>query len=246
MDLSTGAWTVLAIAAVFVGLGKTALPGVVSVAVAMFAAVLPAKESTALLLILLLVGDIIAVWVYFKTCDWRTLFRLIPSVVIGVACGAAFLYFASDGVVRRSIGIIVLTLTFLTLAFMHACGEKMKKAVARSGVRGIYGALGGFTTMSANSGGPVMSMYFLASGFDVRRFLGTQAWFFFLINLVKLPFSAGIGLVTREVMTVALILAPVVIISCAVGKLVAYRINQNLFNAIVIVLTIVSAAYLLA
>ena len=99
--------------------------------------------------------------------------------------------------------------------------------------------------MSANSGGPVMSMYFLASGFDVQRFLGTQAWFFFLINLVKLPFSAGIGLVTREVVTIALILAPVVIASCAVGKLVANRINQNVFNAIVIVLTIASAAYLL-
>ncbi len=45
-DLSLVAWLVLALGAVVIGLSKAALPGAGTVAVVLFASVLPAKEST--------------------------------------------------------------------------------------------------------------------------------------------------------------------------------------------------------
>lgn len=240
------AWAAIVLAALFVGIGKTALPGIVTISVALFAAVLPARESTAALLILLLVGDLIAIRMYFHDADWAILKKLIPSVVVGVALGALFLYFVSDDVMRRSIGIILLFLMVLTLLLMkRESGETIREFFARRSIRSLYGALGGFTTMAANSGGPVMNLYFIASGFDMRRFLGTQAWFFFTVNVIKLPFSAGIGLMNAEILTTAAILIPVVLIGAFIGKFIVKHINQKVFNAIIIGLTVVSAFYLL-
>ena len=78
----------LAAGALIVGISKTALPGAVTVAVALFATALPARESTAALLVLLLVGDLFAVWMYRRTVDWAVLRKLIWPALIGVAVGA--------------------------------------------------------------------------------------------------------------------------------------------------------------
>lgn len=230
-------WLLLGVGAALVGIGKTAIPGIVMVSAALFATVLPARESTAALLLLLLIGDVLAVALYSREADWRILRRLLPSVVIGVAGGAAFLAVADDGLMAKAIGAILLILTVLTVAMMGRDPQALAGASARAPVRAGYGALGGFTTMAANAGGPVISLYFLASRFPVTRFLGTQAWFFFLVNLIKLPFSASIGLVTHRVLSIALRLGPVVIAFAILGRIIAPKIPQHLFNALVLILT---------
>ena len=48
--------------------------------------------------------------------------------------------------------------------------------------------------MTANAAGAVMTLYLSASGIEKRRFIGTNAWFFLIVNLVKVPFSVGLGL----------------------------------------------------
>ena len=233
-------------AALFVGIGKTALPGIVTVSVALFAAVLPARESTAALLILLMTGDLVAVTIYAKSADWTILRKLVPSVMVGVAIGAWFLFVVNDEVMRRSIGIILLLLTAITLFLMrNNTGEALHGFFARRSTRSLYGSLGGFTTMAANSGGPVMNLYFIASGYEMKRFLGTQAWFFFIVNVFKVPFSASIGLMSPDVLSLAFTLIPLVLVGTIIGRLIVGHINQKLFNLIIIGLTVVSAVYLL-
>ena len=52
--------------------------------------------------------------------------------------------------------------------------------------------------MLANAAGPVMALYLLAVSLPKAEFIGTSAWFFLLINLFKLPFSAQLGLITSK------------------------------------------------
>ena len=118
-DLSTLAWAALAVSAVLVGFSKTALPGINTLAVAIFAAVLPAKPSTGALLLLLIVGDMFALWTYRKHAHWPTLVRMLPAVLVGLALGAVFLAFAGDSLVRRVIGVMLLMLMALTLWQRH-------------------------------------------------------------------------------------------------------------------------------
>jgi uncharacterized membrane protein YfcA len=253
--------SLLGLAALLVGVSKTALPGAATVAVAVFAAVLPAKQSTGALLVLLILGDLFAVWTYHAHADWVTLRRMVPTVIGGILVGTLFLAAATDATVRRVIGVILLVLIAVTLTLRTAvtrnrdrprfgAAERTDGATRLGWQRrqletGSYGVLAGFTTMVANSGGPVMSMYFLAARFSINRFLGTAAWFFLAVNLAKTPFSVSLGLINLESLRLDLLLAPVVVVGALIGRRLARRINQRLFDLLVISLTIVSAAYLI-
>lgn len=244
IDLAWYAWVLLGCAALVIGLSKTAIPGAGTIAVAIFAAVLPAKQSTGTILLLLILADIFATIMYRHHVNWRALLRLAPAVVVGLLIGVAFLAIADDAWVKRVIGIlllVVIAITLLRRRFSAATPADRPHRVAAA----TYGTLGGFTTMVANAAGPVMSMYFLASRFPVKEFLGTAAWFFAIVNISKVPFSIGLGLITVPGVLLDLVLAPLVILAAVVGRWLAGRLNQKLFEQLVIVFTVVGAVYLL-
>ncbi|MDF2560693.1 MAG: hypothetical protein K0R99_2139 [Microbacterium sp.] len=245
--LDPWAWVALAVAAVTIGISKTALPGGSILAIALFAAVLPARTSTAATLLLLMVGDLFALFAYRRHAHWPTLLRLAPAVIAGLLVGFAFLALAGDGVVRRAIGVILLLMIAVTLWRRWRQSRTDTVAPPSGGIvlAGAYGTLGGFTTMVANAGGPVMSMYFLATRTPVQVFLGTSAWFFAIINVIKVPFLAGLGLFHPPVLLMDAVLAPLVVVGALLGLAVARRMNQRVFDRIVIVLTILGAVYLL-
>ena len=234
LGLSPTDWLAVLAAAVLTGLAKTAVPGLASIAVALCALVLPAKESTGVMLVLLLVGDVLAVWAYRRDADRALLARLVPSVVLGVLAGAAFLRWSTQDQTRRGIGVVLLALVALTV-FQRRRGR------APAPVRSAYGALAGFTTMVANAGGPVTSMYFLACRFSVAAFLGTTAWFFFAVNLVKLPFTVSMGLIRPEHLALDLVLAPVVVLAALAGRRLAARLPLRVFEPLVIATTVIAA-----
>ncbi|NHI17419.1 sulfite exporter TauE/SafE family protein [Microbacterium excoecariae] len=241
-DLGAVAWAALAIGALTIGVSKTGLPGANTLGIALFASVLPAKESTGAMLLLLIVGDALALWLYRRHADWRALVRLAPSVIVGLLAGVVFLALADDAWVRRTIGIVLLGLIALTLWRRRASAERVGSG---AGARALYGSLGGFTTMVANAGGPVMSMYFLASRFSMEAFLGTAAWFFAIVNVTKVPFSIGLGLITPTTLAMDALLVVPVLVGAAIGRWAVTRLSQRLFDAIVIGLTVVGALYLL-
>jgi len=243
-ELAALAWVLLALAAVNVGISKTAIPGSNSISVAIFAAVLPAKQSTGTLLLLLIVADVFAVLSYRTHTNWRALARLAPAVAVGLAAGILFLLVADDTVVRVVIGVILLAVIGFTLA-RRWLGRRAADPGTHRVAAASYGALGGFTTMVANAAGPVMSMYFIVSRFSVKEFLGTAAWFFALVNLTKVPFSIGLGLITGPGLLVDLVLVPAVVGGALWGRWLAGRLNQVLFERLVILFTVVGAVYLL-
>ena len=265
-------WILLMVVASLCGIAKTALPGAATIAVALCAAVMPAKESTGVILLMLMTGDLLAVWSYRRDADFHMLRRLVPAVLTGVGAGALFLHLASNDSTRRLIGVILLLLVAITLAQRRSTSrrapdgasaaqapsppaptletQEATTTLATSTTSGrlarlVYGGLAGFTTMVANAGGPVTSMYFLACRYPVKAFLGTTAWFFFLVNLVKLPFSISAGLVNTTTMSLTAICAPVVIVSALAGRRLAEHMDQRVFEPVIVALTIISALPLL-
>lgn len=243
-DLTWFAWALLGVAAVVIGLAKTGVPGAGTVAVAIFAAVLPARQSTGTILLLLIVADLFAVLAYRRFTNWRVLIRLMPALIAGILLGVVFLYFADDAWVKKSIGVLLLAVIAITL-FRRRMGATVSENSPHRLAAATYGTLGGFTTMVANAAGPVMSMYFLAMRFPVKEFLGTTAWLFAIVNLGKVPFSIALGLITVPGLVLDLVLVPLVIVGALSGRWLAGRLNQKVFERLVIILTIVGAAYLL-
>jgi len=247
--ISGWGFAALAAAAVLVGFSKTAVSGANTVSLAIFAAVLPARASTGALLPILIAGDVLAVLTYRRHAHWPTLWRLFPAVAVGVVAGTLFLQWADDGIVRTSIGAILLFMAAVTLWRRRAAeaAEEPDEVATRTGrVKArSYGVLGGFTTMVANAGGPVMSMYLLSAGFRKLGFLGTSAFFFLIVNVSKVPFSVGLGLIDGHSLLLDLALVAFVVPGAFLGKWAVNRINQKLFEQLVIAATIVGGVQLL-
>ena len=247
--ISGWGFAALAAAAVLVGFSKTAVSGANTVSLAIFAAVLPARASTGALLPILIAGDVLAVLTYRRHAHWPTLWRLFPAVAVGVVAGTLFLQWADDGIVRTSIGAILLFMAGVTLwrrRTADAADEPDEVATRTGRVKArSYGVLGGFTTMVANAGGPVMSMYLLSAGFRKLGFLGTSAFFFLIVNVSKVPFSVGLGLIDGHSLLLDLALVAFVVPGAFLGKWAVNRINQKLFEQLVIAATIVGGVQLL-
>jgi len=247
--ISLGEFAALAAAAMLVGFSKTAVSGANTVSLAVFAAVLPARASPGVLLPILIVGDVLAVLTYRRHAHWPTLGRLFPAVAAGVVFGTLFLVWADDGIVRTSIGAILLLMAAVTVWRRRSADkdEEPEAVATRSGrVKArSYGVLGGFTTMVANAGGPVMSMYLLSAGFRKLGFLGTSAFFFLIVNVSKVPFSVGLGLIDGNSLLLDASLAAFVVPGAFIGKWAVSRINQRLFEQLVIAATVVGGVQLL-
>jgi len=237
-ELAAATWVGLVLAAFVVGIGKSAIPAVGALAVVLGAAVLPARESTGVLLVMFLLGDVFAVATYHRNAQWRLLARLAPALLAGILGGAVFLAWADDRITAITIGVILISLIALTLV-------NRRRGSSPRPHTGTYGILGGFTMMVANAGGPPMSLYFLAQRLQILAFLGTSAWLFALTNLVRLPFSIGLGLVTGKTLALTLALLPVIAAGFFAGRVFVRRIDQRMFDRIVILATIAGAAYLI-
>jgi uncharacterized membrane protein YfcA len=247
--LTPWGFAALAAAVVLVGFSKTAVSGANTVSLALFAAVLPARASTGVLLPLLIAGDVLAVLTYRRHAHWPTLWRLFPAVAVGLVLGTGFLVWAGDGVVRVSIGAILLLMSAVTVWRRRTADrDDGPEEVATRGGRikaRSYGVLGGFTTMVANAGGPVMSLYLLSAGFRKLGFLGTSAFFYLIVNLTKVPFSAGLGLIDGRSLLLDAALVVFVVPGALLGKWAVDRIDQRLFERLVIAATVVGGVQLL-
>jgi hypothetical protein len=75
--------------------------------------------------------------------------------------------------------------------------------------------------------------------------VGTSAWFFFVVNWLKVPFSAGLALMTAESLRLDLLMLPFIAAGAVVGILVLNRIPQKAFNIMVQILAAAAAVKLL-
>ncbi|MBC8160930.1 MAG: sulfite exporter TauE/SafE family protein, partial [Roseiflexaceae bacterium] len=108
-------WALVALGAFIVGLSKTGIAGIGILPVAIFASVLPARESVGILLFVLIAADIVAAALYRREADWPQLLRLFPWAAAGVVIGTFILGRVDDTTIRRMIGATLLLLVALVL-----------------------------------------------------------------------------------------------------------------------------------
>jgi uncharacterized protein len=247
-SLTGGQWVLICLAAFLIGVSKTGIAGLGILAIAIFASVLPARESVGAVLIALIAGDMVAVLSYRHDATWHHLWRLFPWAGLGVVIGALALGRIPDAGVRRMIGGILLALIvfYLLRQYTSRNGDSELIPFTRHPwLIAVTGIAAGFTTMVANASGPIMVLYLLALRLPKVAFIGTAAWFFFFLNLFKVPFSAGLGLINTNSLAVGLRLAPFAMAGAFLGKPLLRHVNQKLFEQLALVLTLVAAIRLL-
>jgi uncharacterized membrane protein YfcA len=244
-DVAGWDWALAVAAALCVGLAKTGFGGVGMAPIVLMALVMPARASTGALLTMLVVGDIFAVVTFRRHARWGFVLRLLPAALPGIVAGWVLMPGIPDGVFRPMIGWLLLGLLGLLLVL------RAKPAVSlwverHAGIGWLAGGIGGVTTMLANAAGPVMTIYLLACRLPKLEFVGTAAWFFLILNLTKLPFSASLGLITRDSLVLTLALAPCVVAGGFLGRWLLGKINQRVFEALLLAFIGVAAFRLIA
>lgn len=233
-------WAFAAIAALCIGLSKAGFGGVAMVSILLMTQVLPARESTGAILPMLILADIFAVAAYHKHADHRLVLRLMIPAVVGIVCGWLLMpHIPAEGF-GKVIGWLTLALIALVLLQKFAPGL-IRLAGESRGVAWPFGWLAGVTTMLANAAGPVMAIYLLACRLPKMAFVGTAAWFFFAVNVTKIPFSANLGLINASSLTLNLFVAPAVIGGLFFGRWLLTKVSQPLFEWLMIIFTFIGA-----
>lgn len=237
-------WALALLGAFLVGLSKTGIAGLGVLTVAIFATILPARESVGVVLVVLLAADLVAVTVYRRQASWQHLARLFPWAALGIVIGAFTLGRINEPVLRGLIGGILVLLVFVHAVRRRRAPltEDAKLSPAAATVTGLFA---GFTTMVANAAGPIMILYLLAMRLPKLQFIGTTAWFFLVVNLFKVPFSYGLGLISPGSLSLSLQLVPIAVIGALTGRWIITYINQQFFETLALVLTLVAGLRLL-
>ncbi|MCC7010138.1 MAG: sulfite exporter TauE/SafE family protein [Acidobacteria bacterium] len=243
-DFSASQWALATLAAVGVGISKSGFPGVLLLHVIVFALLFGARASTGVVLPMLIVGDLLAIGRFHRHVRWEYLWRTMPPALAGIGAGVFLINWLSEASYAPVLGWIILALTI-----MHVLRLQSPAIADRMPTGRVYawslGILAGITTMLANAGGPVMTLYLLAMGLSKMEFTGTIAWFFFVINVIKVPLSAGLGLIDVHTLLFNLVLVPAIVVGSVIGRWLLHRVSQGVFDGLLLTFAAIAALRLI-
>jgi uncharacterized protein len=238
--LATGKWVLAAVTALCVGVAKTGIPALAILLAPLFAEILPARISTGALLPMLILADAFAVLFWRRHGSWKHLVRLLPWALVGIVAGYFALGRINDQQMRYVMGAIVLVMLGVHVYREYVLGKDAYIPTSWW-FAAIAGFLAGTTTMIANAAGPVTMIYLLSMRLPKKEFIGTSAWFFFILNWSKVPFSLSLGLINADSLVFNAVLAPAVIAGAIGGLFLAKRIPEKAFMIAIQALTLISA-----
>lgn len=241
--LTTLQWALAILSAFILGVSKSGINSVSLITVTILAFVFGGKVSTGVLLPMLSFADIMAVKYYHRHTQWKYLFKLLPSMIIGVLLGVWFGKDISEGLFKKAMALLII-ITVITMVWW----EKRKKAeVTDSKVfSNVMGLGAGFTTMVGNMAGAFSNLYFLAMRLPKEHFIGTAAWLFLIINAFKIPFHIFIWhTITFKSISLNLLLLPVTVSGFYFGIQIVKKLKDGVYRQVILALTFVAAIFLL-
>jgi uncharacterized protein len=237
------------IVALLIGLSKGGFGGAVPVSflTPLLSQIMPASQAVGLVLPLLLIGDIIALRIYWKQWDIRYVKLMLPLAIIGIIVGGRLLLLLADShqdlFLRRILG------AFTLLIVVYKVGSDSLKNIKyepRNWHAYLAGWASGFGSALANVGAPPFTAYMLLQDVNPTIFMGTATLFFAIVNLLKLP----ITLLSSNVLNLHLLasiiwVVPVIPVGSWLGRRFVQRVNPVIFERMMLVLLFGMSLYML-
>ena len=221
--------------ALLLGIAKSGIKGLAVLIVTGLALIYGARESTGILMPLLICGDIFAVIYYKSHVKWMYLIKLLPWMVTGVLTGVFFGKDLPEDLFQSGMAVIIL----LSVVMMYYWEQKKNKQVPTHwSFAALMGMMAGFTTMVGNLAGAFSNIYFLAIRLPKNEFIGTAAWLFFFINLFKVPFHIwSWGTINWISFQISLSLIPAVILGFILGVFLVKKIKNDKYRLLILLMT---------
>ncbi|MDP0490116.1 MAG: sulfite exporter TauE/SafE family protein [Verrucomicrobiota bacterium JB023] len=242
-ELTAWQWVMAILAALSVGVSKAGFGGVGVIQVYLMAELF-GKASVGILLPMLVVADLIVYPAYRKHGSWGPVGKMIWPALIGMFFGFFLLRSMPEGWAKPLIGLIILSMVALQSV------RKMKPSAFQvfaesRGFGAGAGVVAGFATMVANAAGPIFQLFLISRRIPKMELVGYGVRFFLLVNLIKLPFTGGLGMTTGESLLFNLKLVPIIVLGVYGGKWLLVRVSQRWFERIVVTFALLAGSKLL-
>lgn len=224
MDLMT--IVLIATVVLLIGISKSAFAGALGVfAVPLLMIKLPATEAIALMLPLLIVGDMLSVRSYWRKWDHKLLMSLIPGAILGVSVAYLIIDFINAQHLRLIIGFICIVFSVKNILFKQITLTALNNKVGAL----IMSMFSGITSSLVHAGGPPIIIYFSAIGLAPAKFVATASAFFAMMNIFKLIGVTSLGMLTSEIVLTAMAFIPLAFIGNWLGVKINNTLNKLLF-----------------
>lgn len=230
MELDLGFFAVAAPAVLFAGVSKGGFgSGAAFAATPFLALILGPAQAMGLMLPLLMLMDIGALRPYWKQWHAPSAKALLLGSLPGIALGVMLWRVADPDLFRLLIGLVALAF----VAFQAARAMRLIRVAAAMSQRGgvLMGAIAGFTSFISHAGGPPAAVFLLSRRLEKTEYQATTVLVFWIINLLKFPFYAALGIFSKQTLTADLILSPVAFAGVALGVWLHRRMSGRLFFA---------------
>ncbi|WP_298478416.1 sulfite exporter TauE/SafE family protein [uncultured Maribacter sp.] len=242
-EITLTTWALAFISAFIIGVSKSGIKGIAIIIVTLMALAFGAKESTGLIVPLLIVGDIFAVIYYNRHTQWKYIIRFLPWMMLGVLIGVYIGKDLDEKTFKTSMAFVIIG----SVIMMYWWDRKESKNVPTHwAFAGSMGIMAGITTMIGNLAGAFSNIFFLAMRLPKNEFIGTAAWLFFIINIFKLPFHIFVWeTITLNSFILDLKLIPGIILGLFVGVRIVKIIKDNFYRKMILLLTAIGALLIL-
>ena len=239
-----GFWAVAVLAVAIVGLSKSGLVGSMGmVGVPLLALVMDPRDATGMMLPVLLSMDAVAIWIYRRDANWRVLAIMLPGAAVGTLIGWAIWSVVTDAQVLLAVGII--TLLFMLDALLPIRKRVMEGASPSKPWGVFWGAIAGITSFISHTGGPPFQIYTLPMRMSPVVFSATTAFFFAIVNTMKLVPFFFLGQLSVTNLETAAALIPIGLIAVFAGVWLVRRISAKRFYQLAYILIALLAVKLI-
>lgn len=243
-SLTPGFLMLFLVAALVLGMAKAGLSGLGLAIIPVMALIFGAKESTGVILPMLITADIMAVLYYRRNAVWKH----ILNILVWVALGIITALITGNLINNNQFRIVMISVVWIMLILM-VIDDLRKKDELPIPINGFFRAFlgfsGGFATMIGNSAGPVFTLYFLAMKLPKKEFIGTSAWLYLIMNAGKFPLQALVWKnITRSSLMLDMIAIPVIALGIYMGIHIVKLFPEKAYRYFVIITTIGSSLLL--
>ena len=241
--LSLENWLLIGLVALLTGMSKTGVHGAGMLSAPLLALVFGGHHSSGIILPMLIIADVFGVWYYHRHASWHHLKLLFPWAGLGIVAGT----FAGAYIDDKTFKFIMAVTIFISIPLMIWLKEHKKEEIPKTGWFSVStGITGGFTSMVGNLAGSVMAVYLLAARLPKNVYIGTTAWFFLVINWVKVPFHVfSWHTITLKTALLSLAVSPLILFGAALGIFVVKKIPEKHYRWFIITMTIAAAVFML-
>lgn len=233
---------VIATLGLMIGFAKGGFGGLGALLTPVLALVLPVSLAVGVLLPMLMVGDVFAVYMYWKEWDLDLVKRMLPAGIVGALAGTFLLSSISPNGLRLILGIFVLVL--VAYKFLSDRIQAIRYQPRRWHAPAA-GFLAGIASGMFNSGGPPFNSYLLFQRLQARPFIATTAIYFALLNLIKVPGFLYTGVLDLPLLFSLWWVFLFIPVGIWIARMTLTRISPSAFEWIIIVLLIFSSLWLL-